>query len=96
MADLATTASLFLVTRLLLALSVLVFLLFLMIGMLAGSEGIGRIAFEDYRLSFRLGTSPPRQGHRHRLDVPECRDWLHQLYSTSRSMRVLTERRTNW
>jgi potassium/hydrogen antiporter len=31
-------------------------LLFLALGMLAGSEGIGRIAFEDYRLSFRVGT----------------------------------------
>ena len=30
--------------------------LFLVVGMLAGSEGIGRIAFEDYRLSFRVGT----------------------------------------
>ena len=67
MADLATTASLLLVTGLLLALSVLfsrtsarigvpVFLPFLVIGMLAGSEGLGGIAFEDYRLSFRLGT----------------------------------------
>jgi cell volume regulation protein A len=34
-----------------------VFLLFLAIGMLAGSEGIGGIFFEDYRLSFRLGTA---------------------------------------
>lgn len=33
-----------------------VFLLFLGLGMLAGSEGPGGIAFEDYRLSFRLGT----------------------------------------
>lgn len=33
-----------------------VFLLFLGIGMLAGSDGIGGIAFEDYGLSFRLGT----------------------------------------
>jgi len=31
-------------------------LVFLGIGMLAGSEGIGRIAFEDYSLAFRLGT----------------------------------------
>ncbi|MEP6765960.1 MAG: potassium/proton antiporter [Gemmatimonadaceae bacterium] len=31
-------------------------LVFLGIGMLAGSEGIGGIAFEDYALSFRLGT----------------------------------------
>ncbi|HEX5581626.1 MAG TPA: potassium/proton antiporter, partial [Gemmatimonadaceae bacterium] len=31
-------------------------LIFLGIGMLAGSEGIGGIAFEDYALSYRLGT----------------------------------------
>ena len=31
-------------------------LLFLVVGMLAGSEGIGQIAFDDYRLAFRLGT----------------------------------------
>jgi cell volume regulation protein A len=31
-------------------------LLFLVVGVLAGSEGIGRIPFEDYRLSFRVGT----------------------------------------
>lgn len=31
-------------------------LLFLVIGMAAGSEGLGRIAFEDYQLSFRVGT----------------------------------------
>ena len=31
-------------------------LLFLGIGMAAGSEGLGGIDFEDYRLSFRLGT----------------------------------------
>jgi potassium/hydrogen antiporter len=31
-------------------------LLFLLVGMLAGSEGIGRIAFEDYQLTFRVGT----------------------------------------
>jgi cell volume regulation protein A len=31
-------------------------LVFLGMGMLAGSEGIGRIAFEDYGLAFRLGT----------------------------------------
>jgi cell volume regulation protein A len=31
-------------------------LVFLAVGMLAGSEGIGRIAFEDYRLAFRVGT----------------------------------------
>lgn len=29
---------------------------FLALGMLAGSEGIGRIPFDDYRLAFRLGT----------------------------------------
>lgn len=32
-------------------------LVFLSVGMLAGSEGIGRIAFEDYRLAYRLGTA---------------------------------------
>lgn len=32
------------------------FLIFLVVGMLAGSEGVGGIPFEDYRLSFRLGT----------------------------------------
>jgi cell volume regulation protein A len=37
-------------------LSVPVVLIFLVIGMLAGSEGIGRIAFEDYRFAFRVGT----------------------------------------
>jgi cell volume regulation protein A len=31
-------------------------LLFLVIGMLAGSEGLGGIVFENYALSFRLGT----------------------------------------
>ena len=31
-------------------------LLFLVIGMAAGSEGIGRIHFEDYQLTFRVGT----------------------------------------
>ncbi len=31
-------------------------LLFLCIGMLAGSEGVGGIAFEDYGFAFRLGT----------------------------------------
>jgi len=31
-------------------------LLFLVLGMLAGSEGLGKIAFEDYQLAFRLGT----------------------------------------
>lgn len=32
-------------------------LVFLILGMLAGSEGIGRIDFEDYHLSFRVGTA---------------------------------------
>jgi cell volume regulation protein A len=60
------TAWLLVVTGVLLALSVLlsraparlgvpVFLIFLVIGMLAGSEGIGGIAFEDYGFAFRLG-----------------------------------------
>ena len=31
-------------------------LLFLAVGMLAGSEGLGRIAFDDYRFAFRIGT----------------------------------------
>ncbi len=34
-----------------------VLLLFLVLGMLGGSEGIGQIAFSDYQLSFRLGTA---------------------------------------
>jgi cell volume regulation protein A len=33
-----------------------VVLLFMVLGMVAGSEGIGGIAFEDYALTFRLGT----------------------------------------
>lgn len=33
-----------------------VLLLFLLLGMLAGSEGVGGIAFEDYGLAFRIGT----------------------------------------
>jgi cell volume regulation protein A len=37
-------------------LSVPVALLFLGIGMLAGSDAVGRIAFENYALAFRLGT----------------------------------------
>ena len=32
-------------------------LVFLGIGMLAGSEGIGKIAFEDYGFAFRLGAA---------------------------------------
>jgi potassium/hydrogen antiporter len=31
-------------------------LLFLLVGMLAGSEGLGRIAFDDYHFAFRIGT----------------------------------------
>ncbi len=67
MNELATTAVALAVLGALMALSVLasrvagrvhvpVALLFLLIGMLAGSEAIGRVAFEDYALSFRLGT----------------------------------------
>lgn len=63
----STTAALLLVFGLLIAFSVLftraldrlgvpVVLLFLLLGMLGGSEGIGRIRFEDYELAFRLGT----------------------------------------
>jgi cell volume regulation protein A len=33
-----------------------VFLLFLAVGMLAGSEGLGGIEFEDYGLAYRIGT----------------------------------------
>src|SRR5258707_1881876 len=33
-----------------------VILLFLGLGMLAGSEGLGGVAFEDYALSYRVGT----------------------------------------
>jgi potassium/hydrogen antiporter len=45
-----------LLTRVAGRLSIPVTLLFLIIGMLAGSEGVGHIAFEDYRLTLRLGT----------------------------------------
>lgn len=31
-------------------------LLFIVVGMLAGSEGLGHIAFDDYRFAFRIGT----------------------------------------
>jgi cell volume regulation protein A len=31
-------------------------LLFIVVGMLAGSEGVGRIDFDDYRFAFRVGT----------------------------------------
>jgi len=62
------TAWLLAATGILLALSVIVsrlsrrtgipaVLVFLVIGMLAGSEGPGRLLFEDYRLTFRLGTA---------------------------------------
>ena len=34
-----------------------VVLVFLVIGMLAGSEGIGGIAFDDYQFAFRIGTA---------------------------------------
>lgn len=63
-----TTAWFLLVLGLLLAVSALfsrfsaragvpLFLVFLVLGMLAGSEGIGGIAFEDYGFAFRLGTA---------------------------------------
>lgn len=65
--ELLTTAGLLVLAGLLLLVSVLfsrasprfgipVFLLFMLVGMLAGSEGPGGIAFEDYRLGFRIGT----------------------------------------
>lgn len=67
MNELATTAIALALGGVLMGLSVLasraagrvnvpVALIFLVIGMLAGSEGIGRVAFEDYALSFRVGT----------------------------------------
>lgn len=34
-----------------------VVLLFLLVGVLAGSEGIGHIAFEDYQFAYRVGTA---------------------------------------
>lgn len=37
-------------------LGVPIVLLFLLLGMLAGSEGIGRLPFDDYALAYRLGT----------------------------------------
>lgn len=43
-------------TRLLDRLGVPVVLLFLVLGMLGGSEGIGGIVFDDYELAYRLGT----------------------------------------
>src|SRR3954452_23832464 len=32
-------------------------LLFILVGMLAGSEGLGHIAFDDYRFAYRVGTA---------------------------------------
>ncbi len=66
--ELSTTALLFAVFGLLLATSVLfgrvsertgvpLVLVFLVIGVLAGSEGIGGIVFEDYDFVFRVGTA---------------------------------------
>ena len=63
----SATALLLLVGGLLLAISVLasrwairrgipLALLFLVIGMLAGSDGIGGLAFDDFSLTFRVGT----------------------------------------
>jgi len=46
-----------LLTRAAQRVSVPVPLLFLLIGMAAGSEGIGRIAFDDYRFAFRIGSA---------------------------------------
>ncbi len=62
----AATAILLTVSGILLLVSVLssrasqrigvpIALFFLLVGMLAGSEGIGRIPFADYRLAFRIG-----------------------------------------
>lgn len=67
MPELTATATTLLTAGLLLAASVLigrvtarfsvpVFLIFLVIGMLAGSEGPGGIFFADFDLSFRIGT----------------------------------------
>ncbi|HYG63311.1 MAG TPA: cation:proton antiporter, partial [Thermoanaerobaculia bacterium] len=66
-AEILNTAGLMAVAGLLMATSVLfsrasarfgfpVFLLFLAVGMLAGSEGIGGVEFSDYGFSLRLGT----------------------------------------
>ncbi len=43
-------------SRLIDRLGVPIVLLFLVLGMLGGSEGIGQIPFEDYRFAFRAGT----------------------------------------
>lgn len=62
------TALLLLVIALLLGASVLfsgashrlgipVALIFILIGMAAGTDGLGKLAFDDYRLTFRIGTS---------------------------------------
>jgi cell volume regulation protein A len=67
MNELTTTALLLVILGLLMAASVVasrlidrlgvpIVLLFLVLGMLGGSEGIGGIPFEDYRFAFRLGT----------------------------------------
>src|ERR687891_760973 len=63
----AATAVLLTICGVLLAVSVLssrasqrigvpIALFFLVVGMLAGSEGIGGIPFDDYRLAFRIGS----------------------------------------
>jgi len=68
LAEPLSTGWLLAATGLLLAVSVLVsrwsqrtgvpaVLVFLVIGMLAGSEGPGRLAFENYGLAFRLGSA---------------------------------------
>ena len=66
-AEPAATASILVIVGTLMAISVLfsraserigvpVALAFLAIGMAAGSEGLGGVAFEDYGLAFRVGT----------------------------------------
>jgi potassium/hydrogen antiporter len=68
MNELTSTALLLAVFGLLMAASVVssrtierlgvpVVLVFLLLGMLAGSEGVGGIAFEDYQFAFRAGTA---------------------------------------
>ena len=34
-----------------------VVLLFLVVGVLAGSDGLGRISFDDYQFAYRVGTA---------------------------------------